>query len=817
MKKGKHTVYKKYKRKNLMARLKPLFIVIACLIAACAGAFGVYYYLSHRPVETEVIYEQMEGSTLPVLTMEYEGRDINRLYGYTSGMDLDYVCETVYLLENSYEIPINITLYDNTVSSVDFYIYDTEGGSLVQNGTSGELETEDGILSTSLTIDQVISNDTEYVLDIVLNMDDESEIHYYTRLLRSLDTSTAEQIELAFSFSEATLSGDEDLLGTYMNTNPWTQSNTNFSGVNLKSSLSQMMWKDMEVSLYGDYSLSILDIYDNIGCYRIDYMVTRTEGETQEYYYVSEYFRVRIDSSYTKILSYERTVNQVFLPDEDLLSTTSVNLGILESDDLETAASDNGTYSCFVVNGSLWCMDSSSKTLSRIFSFDSDDLSDSRASNPSHDIKIISVEDTGDIEFIVYGYMNSGLHEGLSGVGLYSYSFEDGEVTEELFIQADISYEVLKETAGEMAYVNEENDMYILIDQRIYLISLDTCDLKLVADGLTDGSFAVSLTGSVIAWQEDGAVNDALTINVLDAETGNTFEINAQEGYCVKILGFIGSDLVYGSGESGNIYELLDEECLMMDVVYVVDTEGNIQSENTADSGYFISAEYEYNRIIISRTDGDDFTLFSSEITETEVPEVTQTYDEIKEYEYYLNFTDSTTTAGDFTVDTSAAVNLTDACLVSPSGFLDLSGCYLVYGKGHLQLITSSASEAVLTAYDEEGCVRTEGGAYFYRRGVVPGSITFTDNNIESAVRAYNNGEIINVTGITRTTALYFLGEKIPVYWEYDGTVYVIYGYDTSENIKLYNIETGETSTMTGADFDEVFETEGSVYVRDNS
>lgn len=815
MKKGRHEDYNKYKRKNLFYRAAPWLITLGALIAASGIAYGIYYFIQTRPEEVEEAYfEAVAESTLPTLTMEYNGRQINELCAYSAEMDLDYAAQAVYLLEDTYEIPVQITMNSNSASSLEFCLYDMENSSLIQNGSAQDMETEDSILSAVLVIDQLISNDTEYVLDIILTLSSGDELHFYTRLLRSSGTYTADEIELAYSYMQATVDKDEDGFSSYMETNPWTQSNNNFSGVNLKSSIKQMMWQELEVSLFGTAQITILDINDTIGCYRLDYVLTREDGDTIEYYRVSDYFRIRMTDSNSYILSYERTVDEIFIPADDLLGTSSIELGILSSDDIETAASPDGYYSCFVAGGTLWEVSSSAKELVQVFSFEPEEVTGDISIYYNHDIEILSVESGGDIEFLVYGYMNAGLHEGLCGIGLYSYSYSDCEVTEKLFIQADVPYEILMETTGDMIYVTEDDILYILIDQTLYSIDLEDFSIETIAEGLVQGSYMASFDEGVIAWQNDGAVNDAKTITIFDAETANKTTVKTSSGYCVRILGFVGDDLVFGTGLEGDYYyDDSDEEYLKLSTVYVKDVSGVIENEYSSGSDYFISAESEYNRIIIEKSSGETLTVFSSEISASESPEISSSYDETKEYIYYVSFIKSTTTSGDFIITTDVPVYVSDSCLVKPSGFLDLSGRYLVYGKGSLQLITSSASEAVTLAYDYEGYVKTESG-YFYRRGMRAASISLSESNMENAISEYEAGNVTLITGITLTQAYYFTGESIALFWEYEDAVYLIYGYDSGDDLLLYDLETGETSEMDDAQAEEAFEnSEGSLYV----
>ena len=63
---------------------------------------------------------------------------------------------------------------------------------------------------------------------------------------------------------------------------------------------------------------------------------------------------------------------------------------------------------------------------------------------------------SGNVYFIVAGYMNRGRHEGESGVGLYHYDAGSGTVEEKLFVDTDRSFDLLRRDVEELAYVTED-------------------------------------------------------------------------------------------------------------------------------------------------------------------------------------------------------------------------------------------------------------------------------------------------------------------------------------------------------------------------
>jgi len=68
--------------------------------------------------------------------------------------------------------------------------------------------------------------------------------------------------------------------------------------------------------------------------------------------------------------------------------------------------------------------------------------------------------------------MNRGIHEGATGVSLYSYNYVSNETEELLFIPVNMSYEALCETVGDVAYVSDDRSFYIVLNDTMYSISL---------------------------------------------------------------------------------------------------------------------------------------------------------------------------------------------------------------------------------------------------------------------------------------------------------------------------------------------------------
>lgn len=819
MKKGhKRKKYNKYgKRRAPVGKI--IAMICACIIVLCAAAaaFFYFYWLPKQSQEDDyVVYESMTGASLPTISLLYNGYEINTLHGYTQEMDINYIRSSIYVLEDDYNIPVLCELYDNEISEITFEVYNIGGDNLIQNGTVSDTETAEGVLSFDVVIDNIIDEGTEYILVLQMETAEGTQIHYYIRFKKET-TSLLSQLEGVLEYnSKLCYISDDDAMSyvsNYMETDYTADDNTDFGSVTLVSSIYSMMWNQMDVEMYGDVSVQILDSDGDIGYFLLTYMLTRSDGDVDEYYSVSEYYRVRMLDDVFRILDYERETDQIFEPSTETISTSSALVGIVSDSDIEMLCNQEGTLSCFVRNGKLWAMDTDNKEIKLIFSF-SEGLDDERGNYDQYGIKIVDVTDDGAIQFLVYGYMNAGLHEGKVGIGIYTYDPEEDTVTEDAFIPTELTFSILDQTIGSLVYLSGDGTLYLIIDESLYCLDLENYEAECIVTGLTSDNCVIQPAGRIIAWHEGGSVNEAESIKVLDMETGETYEITADSGCAVKALGFLDEDLVYGQGTLGEIYtEQSGTEYLLMTDMFIIDSDGGIQSENNSGDAFYISAESEYNRIIINQVieeeDGyvetETFTVFATDLDEYLEMEVTSDYIDIKRTVYYVKFADSTTSAGELTVSESTQVLFTEANTIDINDMIAAEGKYYVYAKGEVKLITSSPAEAVDLAYNETGVVVTDTGELFYKRTLVASTSELTDVGFAAALEDIEAGNLLDMSGITLVEAIYFINMKMPLVWEYEGVQYLIMGYDYESTLMLYNIETGEESTFSYSDAEDVF------------
>ena len=289
------------------------------------------------------------------------------------------------------------------------------------------------MITADLPIQNLLDSNAEYLLIIHLLHGDDT-LNYYTRIIEPQDCYVKESIDFAKDFHEKTFQKDgSGSLATYMEPDS-SADNTTLANVSIHSTLRQVTWDKFNGTVLTDPSVSIKEINNSYNVILLDYVVTATgdNGEL-EYYNVEEYYRVRYTNDRMYLLNFERTMDEIFRAENDDFYENYLQLGICSSD-VEYKSNETGSILCFVKEGELWCYNATEKKLSQVFSFRGYEGIDSRENHKEHDIRIIKVDETGSADFVVYGYMNRGNHEGQVGVGVYHYDSVANTVEEELFI-----------------------------------------------------------------------------------------------------------------------------------------------------------------------------------------------------------------------------------------------------------------------------------------------------------------------------------------------------------------------------------------------
>lgn len=301
-----------------------------------------------------------------------------------------------------------------------------------------------------------------------------------------------------------------------------TGDNTTLQFVSLNSSLKQVSWADFKGERLTEPVPSIKEITPTYNVIVLDYVVSSVNESGQiEYYNIEEYYRVRYTTSRIYLLNFERTMNQIFRGENDSVYDQYIQLGIREAN-VEYKANEAGTSVAFVQEGELWSYNTVENTLAKVFSFRGYEGIDSRENYGEHDIKIVGVDEAGSVDYIVYGYMNRGIHEGEVGIAVYHYDSLANTDEELVFIPSDKSYEVMKSELGQLMYVNEGGELFLMLDGCVYGIDLNTLSVReLVTESERTGIFGVRVQPLFCMDGDGGGFPDGQQCDPRDESVGS--------------------------------------------------------------------------------------------------------------------------------------------------------------------------------------------------------------------------------------------------------------------------------------------------------
>lgn len=540
----------------------------------------------------------MSKASLPIVTLKSGGRDVNPLMGFVSEIDLRYFRGSVIPVDSSREISYKVYTYGGEVSNLGFEVRSIDGSSLVENTDLTDYQYEDGVITGSFQVKDLITAYREYML--VILMDTEiGRARYYSRMVWTEDDSRyhmEDELNFVLGFSEATFNKEAAKeYSRYLESNS-EGDNTSFHKVNIHSNLNQVTWGELEILNHSDPDIYITDLQSQTGSYVLKYRVTIAEEGEPRLYNVKEEYRIKYTSDRLYLLDFSRTMNYIFDSSSYAMGTDTIGLSI-STPDIQLVESTGGSAFAFVSENRLYMFHNAESKLAFIFGFYNTDNDDSRTRWDSHSIKILNVDEAGNVRFSVAGYMNRGIHEGCVGIAVYDYNAGINAVEEQVFIESTQSPEILCSYMSKIAYLGSGSVFYAMLDQNIYAVDLASRTCGLVVDNIGAGEYKISQSEGTIAWQKDLS-----TLNLMNLSYRTESEISAGEGEYIILLGFMGEDLVYGLCNISDVgVDRIGNPVYAMNKIMIEDLDGNVLENYHPDGIYVTEVSIGGNQIKLTR------------------------------------------------------------------------------------------------------------------------------------------------------------------------------------------------------------------------
>ena len=838
--------------------IKP--VVLSGLFLAALIVFSIITNQDNKDMTTA-----MKEATLPIVQF-YEGNNsVAQLHGYVSEMNITKMRDGIVPVDHTRLLPLKINTYGQKIRGIAYEIRSLDDSRLVAKGNAQEIKEKNNEISANLKIQNILGKGEEYELIVIL-ASGKNKIRYYTRLMQTQNDDTQACMDFALQFHEYTFRDDANkFIPKYMDAATGDTSTLNY--VDLSCTLNQITWADLKPEQMGELEASFKEINDSYDVITLRYVVTikGTGGEEQNdgvstYYNVEEYYRLRMTESRMYVLNFERTLNQIFRGENRFITDNNqIQLGIRDKN-IEYAVSETGDVIAFVQQGELWCFDRVNNKIVQVFSFLGAEGINARDNWDQHDIKIARVDEAGSIDFVVYGYMNRGDHEGEVGTAVYHYDGLVHTIEEEIFIPSDVSYEILKAQMGQLMYVNEKGTFYLIMDQKLYSIDTDKRTPEVLVKDLKESCYKVSESNQYFAWVDSDKEYKSDVIHLMNLKNASVYDIKAKKGAYILPLGFIDEDFIYGAAKKDKVMVAAAGNTVFpMKNLTIMDTSENSHSilktyEPSRGSIGFISVEdYTITIHLIKKSGGHYVAAGTDAImnregdTEEKVT-VGSTVTDRKETQYQLMMKNGAD-ASKIKMLTSKSVLLENPRDVSVKN-KESQEYFYVYKKGDVLLATDEIADAIVCANNHMGVVVDSKQQYVWMRARKSAQTAFSslkvndaDKSSSSVVQAVsamlnyrgnglsvkelidNGGTpksaientlkdsvVLDISGCTVEEILFYVSKGSPVF-AMTGTdsAVLVTGY-TSGSIYYYDPQTHSTRSKSYKDADDWFRKAGYIF-----
>lgn len=826
------------------------FVVVFIVAAAVAGTFM-------NKGNTDMTAE-MEAASLPVISMELDGQKINQMHGYTVRMEEAYMRESITPFGETRRLSAIIDPYGQEIEEIFIEVRSIDGERLIENTQIQGAQREDGTIRLSFTLKDLIEKGKEYCLIIVLHLNDGREVCYYTRIIQA-DYELEEKLSFIRDFHNACY--DAELLKSeyrkYLEPDN-SVDNTTLSKVTIHSNVNQMAWAGLNVKEVSEPVVVIKEAAPQTCSAVLYYQVSYFDEGVQYQALVKEYFRIRQTKERFYLLDYERTMEQVFEENSDAFNGNRIYLGVAGTD-IPMVENDGGNVVAFSYGGGLYSYSVSDSKMARLFSFKDQDNWDARTLYDNHDYKILQVDETGNVAFLVCGYMNRGSHEGQAGVKVCYYNSPLNMVEELAYLPYTKSPEVLQADMENLVYLNSGNQLYLMLDGNIVLVDLERMKCKYVAKDLSEDSYKVSASEGMAAWLEESDKYASTELVLMNFANGKQMEISAGKGNYIYPIGFMGEDLIYGLAAQENVgVDSLGDLIFPMYKIKIQSATGEILKVYDAKDCFVSEGIIEENQLTLKRVQ-----LVNGEYQEISDDQIMNNEAE-KSNQNYISKSYSETLQTVVQIAVRKEIDQKKVKIQTPKevlyeGSRDIlvtneeerpKRCY-VLGQDKVVDIFSNPAEAVKRANEWSGLVLSDDGSYVWKKerlyqsnqimaitgasededrtslavcldtilqfnGVVRDSQYLMDHGktvLEILEECLEEKQILDLKGCSLNMVLYYPDREVPVLAMLsDGSAVLITGFN-EKNVVLMNPEKGSVYKMGMNDATQWFEENGNCFI----
>lgn len=842
-------------------------IVYKILVFIFVMSGSVWFFsrdLSEKAAKDEKTVE-MSDAQMPVLSIDVDGTMINTMHGYRLNLDVGSLRDSMTPMSQEQKLTVQIDEKESGVRKLAYELRSLDEGALLDSDSMLALETDEKnkCKTAQLKFQADLVSGKEYALKMMLVTNESKRIYYYTRIkYYEPDAFFKEKLDFVMKIHEMAWNKDKkNELMPYLETNS-SMDNKSLALVNIHSSHALVCWGDLKPKLVGKIVPTLKELNIETAAFELSYRVKAKTPSGTEHFTVKEFFRVKYANQIYYLLNYQRTMEADFDINLTSLSKNELKFGITSEDTLNAMTSGNGGKVAFVRNRELWYYNLAENKAVQVFSFRKEDSEDERELYDQHNIRILSIDNDGNINFLVYGYMNRGSYEGKTAMVLYRFYAEKDCIEEHVYIPFEQSYERMKYDLDTFSYVSSHEIYYFSINNVAYAYNIPARSLEVLAENISSDNIYLSTEGSFIAWQNSKNPRKSNRITILDLETEQRRKITVEKNKCLMLLGGIKNKMIYGIMNKKDIAEAGDGTLVTpMYEICIVGAKKKTAKKYKAGRYYVTGVSIEdgiitLNRVVKRRNNGKMYYaphaadhIINNQEEEKVYIGLNSRVTDLALTEYYVNL------AQGYVLEELPEVNRASFTVLKEDSTLRLptdsaSERYYVYALGDVIAAYSKPSDAVNKADENMGVVLGSNGRIIWERGakynhnsiegvhivqksgsipsktaclsmllsasgtdVDTGKLSSGSKSMYSLFKQYASREPLNLTGCTLDAVLYYVSSGRPVIaMKNVSEAVLLIGYD-EYSVTFIDPVTGKNAKYTIARAEKMFYDAGNVFM----
>lgn len=789
--------------------VNPIALAVLAFIIA-AVTFNVYTYNRLRP--KELYYMDSLDTTFPIIYQIRNEKKLNEMRGFVDEKYNLVSNDTITLLGEERKLDLLITNNGNTFNYIEYEVRDRTSNSLLERTKIDILDenrdTKNDETRVLLNIQNLIKTNTVYLLTVKINVN-RKEVYYFANIIHRPKNKLDDAIEQTEFFTNVTfnpvLAGDYDKgIVKYLETSI-NRDTREMHTVTLQQTFEQLTFADTKMKLASDYYYSVYQAQEYSYTIAVRYLSKSGKESKNEYFINRDEYVLRWDGKRWYYMKFTRKSEELVNLEDNPYNNTNHRFytGVTNPENIIKIESENKRFFAFCKEREIYRYDAETKTMTNIYSYHIQSKETFEDVSNNFAVKIMDVNDLGDVTYIVYGYNMTGLNEGNMGIGVFTYHTETNESEENIFIPIYTTFQSLQYDIQRLC-VYKNNRLIFKSYNKVYSIDINTAEILTLADGFEETKFAASSNSRYFAFNNDKE-GVSKHINIYNIEDGKVVTIDAKDGENIEVVTFMNDDLFYGVFSDENIWrevgKIIGRPSHEIRVVNAVNGNEDLFKENDRYLYNFVNQQnvLRYNKY---KREGTHYTYLTNDV-------IVNNYssENTNVFHYKEELTKEKLRVGYFEImmDRNETMKYAKSAGISRKQVeetaLDSTNeneetIYYVYDSGNLKAKLKNLSDGINEIRDNYGYVKlndritcynraNKGNVSYLRQGdsIIENLEGFTEN-----IYLKNNAILVmNVTGVTERDLEYYLSlnEKVAVF-KYDTFQFFITGYDNNNYVLEY-------------------------------